>query len=591
MNRFWLILILATTLLWAEKPDPKAVVGKIDDKTYTYAEYEKILIGYYDYYTKQQGTPLTDEDKAKYNDRCWEELVGRYIYDKAIKAGKIKITNQELLNEAKQNPPAAVKEIKDFYTNGRFDQTKYNKALAEATEFRQAVLDEVRAMYQYSKLLKTVRNEVDADEDSVRQAWMQDQERLDAQIIFFDANKLTTISANEQEARMYYDGRKEEYRKDNCRRLHYVKFAKVATAADTLAVRERVWQMYQDLLTGADFDSLARAESQDPGSAQNGGDLGWFGRGRMVKPFEDAAFATPNGQLAEPVLSQFGWHIIQTMDRRTTEAGEEVSARHILIRVEPGAQTVQKMKSDSQQLYDKAKTEGLPAAAAALGFTLEETPVFQDKDSFIRNIGREAGLIRFAFENPVGSVADILYSASGDIFVCAVSAELPVYYTPFEDEQQNIQNSATRSKRGFYMNQYVQNFVSTLLQEEYLPTADKDSLLVVELKDHKKGDNITSIGKQAALEEALFSTPEGSFTPLISEQMRWFIARVDRHVKPDLAIWDKEKSRLMQAAREDVQQKHLNEWYRGQWQQVSIIDNRRDFYDLPSNQQMIKLGN
>lgn len=99
-----LVLVLSFVALAAQKPDPKAIVGKIDDKTYTYAEYEKILENYFNYHQNQKGKPLTDDEKMDLNNRCWEELVGRYIYDKAIKAGKIKLTNQELLREAKKIP-------------------------------------------------------------------------------------------------------------------------------------------------------------------------------------------------------------------------------------------------------------------------------------------------------------------------------------------------------------------------------------------------------------------------------------------------------------------------------------------------------
>lgn len=581
MKRCILILLLLGTLLWAVKPDPKAVVGKIDNETYTYSEYDKILNNYISYYEKQQGKTFTDEEKGQYNDRCWEELVGRYIYDKAIKAGKVRITNQELLNEAKKNPPAAVKQIKDLNKNGKFDRQQYEKALNENAEFRSAVLDEVRSLYQYGKLLDAIRAEVDADEDSVHNAWVRDQELIDAQIIFFDANKMTSVNASEEDARMYYEGHRESYRRENCRRYYYVKIPKAATAADSLAVQERVQKMYKDILDGADFAELAKANSQDPGSGKNGGDLGWFTRGRMVPQFEETAFKTPVGQLAEPVLSQFGWHIIQVTDRRTNESGqEEISARHILIKNDPSEATLQAFKANSATLHSLAKSIGLRAAADSLGYKVEESAIFQEKDSIIRGIGRDANLISFAFANPVGSLADIFYASAGDAFICEVSAVLPEYYIPFEDDKMNVTQAALRSKRGYYMNQYVQNFIKTLTPDQYLEYAAKDSIMVVDVKAHKKGDAITGIGKSDTLDPTLFAVPVGSFGPLISEQMRWFLPFVSNHTQPDPAVWAQDKKGLMQKARDDVRQKHLNDWYRAERQKINLIDNRRDFYTL-----------
>jgi peptidyl-prolyl cis-trans isomerase C len=64
---------------------------------------------------------------------------------------------------------------------------------------------------------------------------------------------------------------------------------------------------------GEDFGALARVYSKCP-SKQNGGDLGLFGRGQMVKPFEDASFSLPVGGLSEPIQTQFGYHLIQRVE-------------------------------------------------------------------------------------------------------------------------------------------------------------------------------------------------------------------------------------------------------------------------------------
>ncbi len=81
--------------------------------------------------------------------------------------------------------------------------------------------------------------------------------------------------------------------------------------------RERIDKVYAELKNGKDFAELAKSESQDPGSARNGGDLNWFGAGRMVKPFEKVAFSLPVGEISEPFETAFGYHIIKKVDERS----------------------------------------------------------------------------------------------------------------------------------------------------------------------------------------------------------------------------------------------------------------------------------
>ena len=101
---------------------------------------------------------------------------------------------------------------------------------------------------------------------------------------------------------------------------------------DTRESRAKIEGLLKRARAGEDFAALAREFSTDPGSRESGGDLGWFGRGTMVKPFEDAAFALKAGEVSEVFESPFGFHIVKLEERRAQGGGEQVRARHILIR-------------------------------------------------------------------------------------------------------------------------------------------------------------------------------------------------------------------------------------------------------------------
>lgn len=103
---------------------------------------------------------------------------------------------------------------------------------------------------------------------------------------------------------------------------------------DPSASRAKIESVLKRARAGEDFAALAREFSTDPGSREQGGDLGWFGRGVMVKAFEENAFALKPGEISNVFETQFGFHIIKLEERRAqgeSSAGEQVRARHILV--------------------------------------------------------------------------------------------------------------------------------------------------------------------------------------------------------------------------------------------------------------------
>ncbi len=120
-------------------------------------------------------------------------------------------------------------------------------------------------------------------------------------------------------------------------------------------------EIFEKIAHGEDFARMAKEHSKDPGSKEEGGDLGYFSRGQMVPQFEDAAFKLKAGEMSQPIQSQFGWHIIKLEDKRQRGAPPFDTIKERIM-----ASLVHKKAQDMVQgLRDKAKLEFVDPALKA----------------------------------------------------------------------------------------------------------------------------------------------------------------------------------------------------------------------------------
>lgn len=155
------------------------------------------------------------------------------------------------------------------------------------------------------------------------------REQLDLSIDNFLASQYVKIeiadkiSATEEEMVLYYKSRQDEFKvpeKVKARHILVMAAAK-ASEEEKKRAREKAEEILKRIKAGEDFAKLASEFSDDPGSKAKGGDLGFFARGKMVKPFEEAAFSLAAGQVSDIVETPFGYHIIKVEEK--TEAYTE----------------------------------------------------------------------------------------------------------------------------------------------------------------------------------------------------------------------------------------------------------------------------
>ncbi|MDE6495539.1 MAG: peptidylprolyl isomerase [Duncaniella sp.] len=166
---------------------------------------------------------------------------------------------------------------------------------------------------------------------------------------------------------------------------HILKLTRDMTPEQAQAKKAEIDSIYNILASGnADFESIARAESDDPGSARNGGDLGFFGMGRMVPEFEEVAFSLNDGEISKPFASPFGYHIVQVIEHKGIGSLEEERPQILKaigrdVRANyPETERLNQLKKDYHavilpQGLDKVKTLLSSAADTESGFALLDT--------------------------------------------------------------------------------------------------------------------------------------------------------------------------------------------------------------------------
>lgn len=214
-------------------------------------------------------------------------------------------------------------------------------------------------------------------DDAANAAAFEQPEQASVEYLVLDLEAVKKgITVPEAELKAYYDQNAKRYTNPDERRASHILVK--ADASMSAADRDKAKAKAESLLAEAkrdpkQFADLARKNSDDPGSAQRGGDLEWFGRGAMVKPFEDAAFALKQGELSGVVQSDFGYHVILVTGTRGGEV-KPFEAVQAEVRDEVAQQAAQRRYAESAESFSNLvyeQSDSLKPAADKLGLTVQ----------------------------------------------------------------------------------------------------------------------------------------------------------------------------------------------------------------------------
>jgi len=336
---------------------------------------------------RQQGQPLptTLEEQRQLEDAVLDELVQNLLLRDELRRRRITVTDQEIIEAARTAPPPEVMQAEQFQTDGQFDLQKYQRFVNSSADpsFLLALEARYRDELPRLKLFEQVTAGVMVSDPAL---WREFRDRYDSvtaavlQLTPLSAVPDSSVAVTDAEVEQYYRGHRDDLERRAVAYLSFVAVPRAANATDSAASLERAQAVYREIQGGADLADVAARESADSASRANGGDLGTTPRGSFVPEFERAALALRPGQLSEPVLTQFGYHLI----RLESKTDSTLHARHVLIPIEPMGDHLTQIetRADTLDLFAAEQTNptALDDIAQRLGVPLAQAPPVFDGD-------------------------------------------------------------------------------------------------------------------------------------------------------------------------------------------------------------------
>jgi peptidyl-prolyl cis-trans isomerase D len=276
-------------------------------------------------------------------------------------------------------------------------------------------------------------------------------ETRDLQIILADQAKVAdTIQVTDAQIQDYYNAHKDEYRTPERVHARHILLSTANKPKDDVPkIQAQAEALLKQIKSGGDFAELAKKNSQDPGSAQKGGDLGWVSRGQMVKNFEDAVFTLKPNEISNVVTTEYGFHIIQVLEKQPAHLQTLDEVKPAIIATLKNQNVFDRM----QELADKAHAELVksPQNAAQIATQLNlqymVLPAYRP-GSPVAQLGSDPQLLAAVQSMKSGEVSQVLQAGNKLVVaeVTGVHPPHPAQLAEVEDQvrQQYLQSEANR---------------------------------------------------------------------------------------------------------------------------------------------------
>ena len=569
--------------------DPSTAIGVVNGQKIPPDEFSRAVSARLEQ-IRDSGRDLTDRDFEQARNQIWDDYIRDILIYQSIDELNITASDVEVLYYLQNIPPTFLVSDPAFQTDGQFDQEKYDQAINNPVGNEWAQIEQfMKSTYLPNiKLQEMINADVMITEADIWSSYIKQYVNYTIDGIHVTTNSVQDDVSDPTEDELFeeYTRRIDDFKREEMRTLEVASWEKKPSVEDTNQVISNCSDIINQLNTGSDFGELANIHTEDPGNqvspdSGRGGNLGWFSRGQMVKPFEDAAFAASAGDIIGPVLSRFGYHIIKVNDQRITDDKEELNASHILLKINMGPNTRDALKRKSTLFsYDASDpTIGFAAAVDSHQVDTKTASNITVGSSALRIFGPFRNAVRFAYENQLDDVSDPLENDRYFIVARLDSILLEGTHS-FEEVEGQIKNS---------MNQDRRLVATKVLAEQLLDQFDQGATFQ-EIKDNNdnvdlvSGDtklltrSFNSFGRSNFLVGALLKARVGDVIGPISTTRGHGIIKLVDISGIDSSDFEIKRDVIYKNIHSQRQSENFQNWYKDLLDQAEIVDNRRFYF-------------
>lgn len=536
---------------------------------------------------KNSGQTINDFQINQARNRAWDNLLQDVLVSQEVEQLGIKASNEEVMYHLENQPPLFLQQNPTFQTDGKFDLDKYLDAFSNPNGDEWVPIEQFmkNTFIPNFKLQKLLDEGIIISEKEVVNEFKRrniDYTLSALHITSALVPKEDSEPTQDQIKKEYDEIKTNEFKHGELRSLRYVYWEKKPAGQDTIDAKNLADELLIRAKSKENFATLANEYTMDPSNqGTKGGDLGWFKKGRMVKPFEDAAFKAKKDQIIGPVLSRFGYHVIHVRDKKINKNGDnEVLASHILIKIDISPTTLSNLKRDATLFSYDAQDNGFDIAVEEYGLTVSSAEKLNENDLSVKGIGNFRSAVRYAFNNEVNTVSDILENEKYFV-LCSLDSIIPEGIKPL-NEVEPLLKSKLQNKNA--------KLASLEEANKLLIDISAGEKTIAELVKSKKGldgfiketkklaQGFTSIGRSNYVAGVIPTAKIEKIIGPVETNQGYAILQIHEKSNIDSTLYEQQKDQIRKEIFSKKQNQYFQAWIADLKEKAEIIDNRKYYF-------------